>query len=372
MTNTLLSRSGLRSLAIVFITFCGLSLSAQCPPSTVAGVHVVQQDETLFSISQQYKVSVDELTLWNSITAKELLKPCREMVVSKALVNPPAMGVKGASVLSTKQTGNYHTVRFGETAESIAGLYGYSEWKLREFNDLEAWRVLKPGAVVKSSECSCAQTSGESLTPTPTMASTTVAAPISFSGDNPRSYMTYEESAMLDEINLMRANPKGYVPYVRAFVKEENAKTWRLNKISAKVVNNLISQLQGTPALSQLKAQRCLYDLTKTQGEYLKRTGRFSHADANGVLPWSRTLNGCPEVGLGTTKDVKGNLVGNENLVAGFDEPRRAIIYLLIDEGTYPHGHRNTLLAPEWNYVAAYDFGKVNGIDHHWIQMFGR
>jgi uncharacterized protein YkwD len=294
------------------------------------------------------------------------------MVVSSALVTPLPVGAKGAMMLNAKQTGGWHTVRTGETAESIAEIYGYTTWRFREFNDLEAWRVLKPGAVVKTTDCSCGPQSGGSLRPTPTMASNMVATPVGFGGENPRSYMTYEESAMLDEINLMRANPKAYVEHVRAYVKEENAKTWRVNKISAKVVNNLIQRLQRTPTLSQLKAQRCLYDLAKTQGEYLKRTGKFSHADANGVLAWSRTLNGCPEVGLATTKDEKGMLVGNENLVAGYDAPRRAVINLLIDEGTYPHGHRNTLLAPEWNYAAAYDFGKVNGVDYHWIQMFGR
>lgn len=371
MKNTFLLRYGFRSLALTLITLCGFTfaLKAQCPPSIVPGVHVVQQDETFFSISQQYQVSVEELTLWNSITARELLKPCREMVVSKDLVNDPSTS---GAIINAKQPGSYHTVRPGETAESIAGIYGYTDWKLREFNDLEAWRVLKPGAVVRTTECSCGPMTGMSLTPTPTMASRGPAAPVAFGVENSRSYMTFEESAMLDEINLMRANPAAYVPFVRAFVKEENAKTWRVNKISATVVNNLIARLQQTPALSQLKAQHCLYDLAKTQGEYLKRTGRFSHADVNGVLPWSRTLNGCPEVGLGTTKDEKGMLVGNENLAAGFDSPRNAVIYLLIDEGTFPHGHRNTLLAPEWNYAAAYDFGKVNGIDYHWIQMFGR
>ena len=65
-------------------------------------------------------------------------------------------------------------------------------------------------------------------------------------------------------------------------------------------------------------------------------------------------------------------LVGNENLVAGNSTVRESVITLLIDAGINPPGHRETLLAPEWNYVACYNFGEVNGMPNNFVQNFGR
>lgn len=183
--------------------------------------------------------------------------------------------------------------------------------------------------------------------------------------------MKVSESRMIDVINQLRADPSGFISVVRAYVARENAKPWRRKVINPGKVNSLIQRLVRTPRLSILRAHPCLYRLAKTQGDYLQAYNRFDHADANGRYPWSRTKEGCPTLGMGTTKRPDGYIVGNENLVAGL-KPLDAVISLLIDETAPDNGHRETLLAPEWQYVTAYNFGNVRGLDNNYIQMFGR
>jgi LysM repeat protein/uncharacterized protein YkwD len=353
------------------------SVLAQCPPATEAGLHVVQANETLFSIAQQFGTSVDDLTTWNSLTKQELLKPCRELVVSKTLVNSAVAG-SGNAFAGQKQASKWHTVRSGESVESLATLYGYTAARFREFNKLEGWRRIKTGAVLRSSECSCAspaRLAAPAPTVSPTLASSVVQVGSSFTAPEAiatdRAYMKVSESLMVDAINRLRANPRGFIPEVKAFVAAKNAEPWRQKPINARAVAGLIRQLEQTPTLSILRAHPCLYRVAKNQGDYLHNTKQFRHDGPNGKYPWSRSLAACPTVQLGTTKGPNGNAVGNENLVMGL-EPTEAVIYLLIDEASADRGHRNSLLAPEWAYVSCYNFGTVNNISNHFVQMFGR
>lgn len=176
---------------------------------------------------------------------------------------------------------------------------------------------------------------------------------------------------MVDAINRMRANPRGFISEVEAFVAAKNAEPWRKKNINARAVAGLISRLEKTQPLSILRAHPCLYRVAKSHGNYLHNTKQFRHDGPDGKYPWSRSLEACPTVQLGTTKGPNGFAVGNENLVMGL-EPAEAVIYLLIDETADDRGHRNTLLAPEWTYVSCFDYGTVNNIPNHFVQMFGR
>jgi LysM repeat protein/uncharacterized protein YkwD len=345
---------------------------AQCPPANEAGLHVVQTNETLFSIAQKFAISVDDLTTWNSLTRLELLKPCRELVVSRALVN------SGTAIGGQKQPGKWHTVRPGESVESLARLFGYTAARFREFNNLEGWRRIKPGAVLRSTECACeapARVAAPAPIVSPTLASSVVQVGSQLNAQRTiaadRAYMKVSESLMVDAINSMRANPRGFISEVEAFVATKNAEPWRQKPINAQAVASLISQLERTPPLSVLRAHPCLYRVARNQGNYLHNTKQFRHDGPNGKYPWSRSLEACPTVKLGTTKGPNGNAVGNENLVMGL-EPAEAVIYLLIDEASADRGHRNTLLAPEWAYVSCFNYGTVNNIGNHFVQMFGR
>ncbi len=267
LQNSFLSSRFLRVFLLPLLLSSGW-VAGQCPPVSEAGLHVVQPNETLFSIAQQHGVSVDQLTIWNSITAQELLKPCRELVVSSSLENT------SVTVGGEKQSGNWHTVLAGETVESLADLYGYTTARFREFNKLASWRRLRPGAIVRTTDCSCT-TAPTSPAPAPTMASSapvvgtsygTVPVPVA----SDRAYMKVAESVMVDEINRLRADPGAFIPEVRAYVAKENAKPWRSKPIDARAVNSLITRLDNTGPLSILRAHPCLYRVAKTQGDYLR------------------------------------------------------------------------------------------------------
>jgi hypothetical protein len=293
------------------------------------------------------------------------------------LVNSAVTGSDNAFT-GLKQGGKWHTVRPGESVELLAELYGYTAGRFREFNKLEGWRRIKTGAVLRSTECTCespASVAGPAPTVSPALASSVVQAGTSFTAPEAiatdRAYMKVSESMMVDAINRLRANPRGFIPEVEAFVAAKNAEPWRQKPINARAVASLMRQLEQTPALPVLRAHPCLYRVAKNQGDYLHNTKQFRHDGPNGKYPWSRSLAACPTVQLGTTKDPKGNAVGNENLVMGL-EPADAVIYLLIDEASIDRSHRNTLLASEWAYVSCYNFGTVNNISNHFVQMFGR
>ncbi|MEM1357144.1 MAG: LysM peptidoglycan-binding domain-containing protein, partial [Bacteroidota bacterium] len=335
--------------------------------------------ENLFRIAKQYGVTTDDLSTWNNLAKNAGVIECQELVVSASLVNPepdtPAQytSTTGSwSAKAKKQAGDWHTVRAGETVASIANTYGYTEEKFRAFNNLSEATALNPGSVVRSTECSCITAAAPAPAPTTFSNTNLIArspAPATSASVN-RGYMTLDESAMIDEINKMRANPRAYVTDVRAAIADVQATMGRT--YPSRDVNSLITRLQSTPALSQLQAHPCLYQVAKNQGQYLKNSGRFQHTDAFGVGPWSRTMNACPQVKLGTTKGPDGMIIGSENLVAGMANARNSLVELLVDANLKVPGHRETLLAPEWRYVASYNFGTIGGMPNHWVQNFGR
>ena len=61
---------------------------------------------------------------------------------------------------------------------------------------------------------------------------------------------------------------------------------------------------------------------------------------------------------------------GNENLVGGPDDIRRAVILLLVDDGIPNRGHRKALLNPAWKYVACHKVGTIGSMPNSWIQNF--
>jgi LysM repeat protein len=170
--------------------------------------------------------------------------------------------------------------------------------------------------------------------------------------------MTNEEMDMVREINLMRQNPAGYIPYIREYIAhlQKNGDMGA----SIQTSNELIGELEKTPKLSTLQPLQCIYSAAKKHGEDQKSRGVTDHTGSDGSMPWDRVLRECPNL-----KD------GNENLVGGPSDIRRAVILLLVDDGIDTRGHRKTLLNPEWQYVACYKMGTVGSMPNCWVQKFG-
>jgi LysM repeat protein len=170
--------------------------------------------------------------------------------------------------------------------------------------------------------------------------------------------MSNEEMDMVREINLLRQNPAGYVPFIKEYIAHLQ-KNGEMGS-SIQTSNELIGELEKTPKLSTLQPLQCIYSAAKKHGEDQKSRGTTDHAGSDGSMPWDRVLRECPNL-----KD------GNENLVGGPSDIRRAVILLLVDDGIDTRGHRKTLLNPEWQYVACFKMGLVGSMPNCWVQKFG-
>jgi uncharacterized protein YkwD len=191
------------------------------------------------------------------------------------------------------------------------------------------------------------------------------------------SFMTAEEKAMIEEINLMRADPKGYIKYVDEFIATERKNIQGELLIFDSYAKELKEQLRKTNKLSSLKPHKELYEVAKAHGLYNKKNHQMEHLDAEGKEGFDRV----EKTGLKNSINSKGEYAPNENLVYGYASVRNTVIYLLIDEGEPSRGHRKALLEPTWEYVACYYIGMVEkmraypgspGEDapHNWIQFF--
>ncbi len=181
------------------------------------------------------------------------------------------------------------------------------------------------------------------------------------------AFMTKREQSMIEEINLLRSNPKGYVLFIEDYINalqeeiDNGGASNKFYKEEIKAATELIGVLKSTPALSILKPHSGIYEAARLHGMDMTTNEFFGHKGTDDSLPWDRIMKNATDI-----KDA------NENLVGGPYEVRQAIIILLVDTGIQDRGHRKTLLQPDWEYVACYEVGQINKFTNCWIQNFGR
>ncbi len=137
------------------------------PKSTV---HIVKKGETLYRISKQYGVTVDQLKTWNQKTSNTIYPKEQLQVAPPAAPANKQLAAKGGSPGSQPQAySNYslarpanaatadkfHIVRPGETVAALALRYGYTESKFREINNLSPNQMVKVGQQVRITHCDC-------------------------------------------------------------------------------------------------------------------------------------------------------------------------------------------------------------------------
>jgi len=136
---------------------------ARTKPRTDNGntIHKVAMKETLFSISRQYGVSVDDIKKWNDLKDNSL-SVGQDLVIKKGTTSiasttkPIAEVAKPTEPVTTTSTikpaniktmSGTHTVTEKETFYSISKMYGASVQQLKEWNNLTSTDV-KPGQVL--------------------------------------------------------------------------------------------------------------------------------------------------------------------------------------------------------------------------------
>ena len=99
------------------------------PIVTAQTEHVVAQGETLYSISQIYKISVIEIMEWNDLLSSTLAVGQVLVIKGNAAKPPPDYVLDGMRI---------HVVQAGEGLYAVARIYEVSVDELVEWNDLES------------------------------------------------------------------------------------------------------------------------------------------------------------------------------------------------------------------------------------------
>lgn len=191
------------------------------------------------------------------------------------------------------------------------------------------------------------------------------------------SFMTDEEKEMVDEINLLRTNPKAYLQYVELYAAKYEKEYSAGDEDFKIAVNELKEELKNMVPLSRLQPNEKLYNVARAHGLDNKNSNRFEHIGTDKSDPFERVKRSD----LKNYIDEKGYFAPNENLVGGENTPRESVVALLIDAGVSSRGHRRALLQPQWEYVACYKIGVIENLkelkgqekddmSNCWVQLF--
>ena len=123
--------------------------------SSKADYHVVKKDETLYSISRTYGVTVDNLKDWNGLSGNNV-KIGQKLIVSSVVAfnNAPTAVKKSASpeeVKSSSKSEIYYTAQKGDTWLGIALEHGLTLSEIQELNNVTDADMIKVGQRVKLS-----------------------------------------------------------------------------------------------------------------------------------------------------------------------------------------------------------------------------
>ena len=136
----------LLALFMAFTLALPLSLEAQSERQT----HIVRQGETLFSISRQYSITVNQLREWNNLRGNQI------SVGQRLVVSPSGQAPTPQTPTPTPQqppsspddaTSIRHQVRAGETLFSLSRRYGVTVNDIRSWNNLSS-NLLEVGQVL--------------------------------------------------------------------------------------------------------------------------------------------------------------------------------------------------------------------------------
>lgn len=96
-------------------------------------LHVVQSSETLFSISRNYNVQVEDLRKWNQLADNNI------SIGQKLIVIAPTALAQASKVTATTVSNRAtHKVEVSQTLYSISRMYGVTSEQLREWNNLSS------------------------------------------------------------------------------------------------------------------------------------------------------------------------------------------------------------------------------------------
>lgn len=139
-------------------------VSVVTTPQPQNGVHIVAKGETLYRIAKNNNVTVEQLKAWNGLRSNEIFPGTRLLTTmpSNGLTNR-GVGVttlddrrsttNNSLTPAWERTDGYHIFKRGETVAGIANMYGYTEARFRDLNNLRPTDILPIGYRLKTSDC---------------------------------------------------------------------------------------------------------------------------------------------------------------------------------------------------------------------------
>lgn len=102
--------------------------------------YTVKQGDTLWDISRAHKITVNQLTRWNGMTARDTLRPGQKLVIEQPVTAENSLPV----VQGVTRTINYR-VRRGDSLSRIAQRYSVQVADILKWNQLSLDNHLQPG-----------------------------------------------------------------------------------------------------------------------------------------------------------------------------------------------------------------------------------
>jgi len=144
-------------------------------------------------------------------------------------------------------------------------------------------------------------------------------------------------SAVLDEINFARTNPRGYAQALIA-----HAATSRADTADPRAFAEAISFLQRATPLPPLSAAQGLVSSAREHVVDQGAHGTFGHNGTDHSSPWKRMAE------FGRYSGLRG-----ENISYGYSSARGIVAQLIIDAGVPGRGHRKNIFNPGYEIAGA-------------------
>mgnify|MGYP002525022626 CR=1 FL=1 len=153
--------------------------------------------------------------------------------------------------------------------------------------------------------------------------------------------MTEREEQMIEEINMVRTQPLAYIDTVKKYME-----AGYFSPSEKRVARELIKKLETMAPLAPLSFSPVLYETARKHGQWMGKTKKFNHS--------------------------KYGMQYRENLIAGVESVREAVLDLLVDYKIAGREHRNTILLGKLKHVAVYELRgkKVGGLTPAFVQQF--
>ncbi len=110
-------------------------------------IYTIRRGDTLWDISRDYGVTVNQLCAWNGIHSRSILRPGKELIVwskNATVVKAIPVSTQTAEPRGKSKYINY-TVKSGDSLWLIARRHGVSVNELQKWNSLNKKTLLKPG-----------------------------------------------------------------------------------------------------------------------------------------------------------------------------------------------------------------------------------